>query len=169
MHSAHVRRYMMDGNVFPREWSAERIRQSQALFERRGVGTWRAYDKNTNELAGFCGFENSPGRPDPQLMYSMFGPFTGRGVATEMARASIVQARTQPGFAEIVADVDEINAAAVRVLEARVRTNRSPPGSPRQPDPASPRGQPLNHAGPSLGGCLCARSNGTLGASGACM
>jgi RimJ/RimL family protein N-acetyltransferase len=34
-----------------------------------------------------------------------------------MARAAIVQARTQPGFAEIVADVDEINAASVRVLE----------------------------------------------------
>jgi RimJ/RimL family protein N-acetyltransferase len=34
-----------------------------------------------------------------------------------MARASIAQARTQPSFAEIVADVDEINAASVRVLE----------------------------------------------------
>jgi RimJ/RimL family protein N-acetyltransferase len=52
----HVRRYMLDGNVFPREWSAERIRESQALFERRGVGTWLAYDRCTNELVGFCGF-----------------------------------------------------------------------------------------------------------------
>ncbi len=113
----HVRRYMMDGNVFPREWSAERIRQSQALFERHGVGTWLAYDKNTNDLVGFCGFETSLVRPDPQLMYAMFERFTGRGFATEMARASITQARTQPGFAEIAADVDEINAASVRVLE----------------------------------------------------
>jgi [ribosomal protein S5]-alanine N-acetyltransferase len=113
----HVRRYMMDGNAFPREWSAERIRESQALFERRGVGIWLAYDKGTNELVGFCGFGNVPGRPGPQLMYAMFEPFTGRGFATEMARASIAQARTRPGFAEIVADVDEINAASVRVLE----------------------------------------------------
>jgi len=113
----HVRRYMMDGNVFSREWSAERTRQSQALFERRGVGTWLAYDKNTNELVGFCGFETSSVRPDPHLMYAMFEHFTGRGFATEMARASIARARTQPGFAEIVADVDEINAASVRVLE----------------------------------------------------
>jgi RimJ/RimL family protein N-acetyltransferase len=43
--------------------------------------------------------------------------FTGRGFATEMARASIARARTEPGFAEIVADVDEINAASVRVVE----------------------------------------------------
>ena len=34
-----------------------------------------------------------------------------------MARASIAQARTPPGGVEIVADVDEINAASVRVLE----------------------------------------------------
>jgi RimJ/RimL family protein N-acetyltransferase len=113
----HVRRYMMDGNVFAREWSAERIRDSQALFERRGVGTWLAYERETNELVGFCGFENAAGRAEPQLVYAMFERFIGKGFATEMARAAIAQARTQPGFAEIVADVDEINAASVRVLE----------------------------------------------------
>ena len=25
----HIRRYMMDGELFPREWSEERVRQSQ--------------------------------------------------------------------------------------------------------------------------------------------
>jgi RimJ/RimL family protein N-acetyltransferase len=113
----HVRRYMMDGNVFPREWSAQRIRESQALFERRGVGIWLAFERSTNELVGFCGFENASGRPEPHLVYAVFERFTGKGFATEMARASIARARTQPGFAEIVADVDEINAASVRVLE----------------------------------------------------
>ena len=34
-----------------------------------------------------------------------------------MARASIAQARTPSGGLEIVADVDEINVASVRVLE----------------------------------------------------
>ena len=34
-----------------------------------------------------------------------------------MARAAILQARSQPGFDEIVADVDEVDAASVRVLE----------------------------------------------------
>jgi len=113
----HVRRYMMDGNVFPREWSAERMRQSQALFERRGVGIWLAHDRHTDELVGFCGFDDSSGRPEPQLVYALFERFTGRGLATEMARAAIAQARTQPGLDEIMADVDEINAASVRVLE----------------------------------------------------
>jgi ribosomal-protein-alanine N-acetyltransferase len=113
----HVRRYMMDGHVFPREWSEQRIRESQALFERRGVGIWLAYERSTDELVGFCGFLHLPSWPEPQLMYAMPARFGGRGFATEMARASIAHARTRPGFAEIVADVDEINVASVRVLE----------------------------------------------------
>ena len=113
----HIRRYMMDGNVFPREWSEQRVRDSRALFERRGVGIWLAYEKGTDELVGFCGFLVAPSFPEPQLLYAMTGPFSGRGFAMEMARVSIAQARTRPGFEEIVADVDEVNAASVRVLE----------------------------------------------------
>jgi ribosomal-protein-alanine N-acetyltransferase len=113
----HVRRYMMDGNLFPREWSEEQIRESRALFDRRTVGIWLAYEQSTNELVGFCGFRIAPSFPDPQLIYAMLERFTGRGLATEMARASIAQARTRSGFAEILADVDEVNTASVRVLE----------------------------------------------------
>jgi hypothetical protein len=36
----HVRRYLMDGELYPREWTEERIRESIALFERRGVGVY---------------------------------------------------------------------------------------------------------------------------------
>ncbi|MGH7965372.1 MAG: GNAT family N-acetyltransferase [Candidatus Binatia bacterium] len=114
----HVRRYLMDGNVFPRQWSEERIQDSQALFEQRGVGIWLVYDKTTNELVGFCGFmEILEIHPKPQLVYAMFERFCGRGYATEMARTAIAQARRQPGFVEILASVDEVNVASLRVLE----------------------------------------------------
>lgn len=114
----HVRRYLMDGNVFPREWSAERIRESEGLFERRGVGIWLVHDKTTDELVGFCGFLEIPSiHPEPQLVYALFERFCGRGYATEMARTSIAHARNQPGFAEILASVDEVNVASLRVLE----------------------------------------------------
>jgi [ribosomal protein S5]-alanine N-acetyltransferase len=114
----HVRRYLMDGNVFPREWSAERIRESQELFRRRGVGIWLARDKASHELVGFCGFLEMPQvHPDPQIVYAMFERFTSKGYAGEMARAAIAHARTQAGFEAIVAAVDEVNAASLRVLE----------------------------------------------------
>jgi RimJ/RimL family protein N-acetyltransferase len=113
-----IRRYMMDGQTFPREWSAGHIRASQALFERLGVGLWLAHDKQTDELVGFCGFLVLPEIHDgPELVYALRERFTGRGLATEMARASIAEARAHAAFGEIVASVDEINAPSVCVLE----------------------------------------------------
>jgi RimJ/RimL family protein N-acetyltransferase len=47
----------------------------------------------------------------------MFERFTGRGYATEMACASIAHARRRPGFEDIIAGVDEANAASLRLLE----------------------------------------------------
>jgi [ribosomal protein S5]-alanine N-acetyltransferase len=115
---AHVRRYLMDGNEFPPEWTAARIADSEALFRRRGVGLWLARERDGGQLVGFCGFLEVPElHPEPQLVYALFGAFTGRGYATEMARAAITWARAQPGFSEIMAGVDEVNAASVRLLE----------------------------------------------------
>ena len=115
---AHVRRYLMDGEVFPREWSEQRVRDSDALVERRGVGLWLAFDTASGELAGFCGFHVLPSvHYQPQLVYALIERFTGKGYATEMARASIEDARANAGFTEIVAGVDEVNAASMRVLE----------------------------------------------------
>ena len=107
----------VDGNVFAREWSEERVRESGALFEWRGVGIWLVYDKKTDDLVGFCGFLEIPSIQEPQLVYAMFERFTGRGYATEMARASIAQARRQPGFATVFAAADEVNVASFRILE----------------------------------------------------
>ena len=109
----HVRRFLMDGEMFPREWSEERVRDSDSLFEQRGVGLWLAYERRTEALVGFCGFLQIPSiHPEPQLVYALFERFTGTGYATEMARAAIAQARRQPEFGPIVASVDEANAAS---------------------------------------------------------
>ena len=115
---AHIRRYLFDGQVLPIEWSAEAIRASQSLFNRRGVGIWLVNHKSTEEIIGFCGFvEIATVQPDPQLVYAMFERFAGMGYATEMAVASIGEARKHEGFATIVASVDEVNTASLRVLE----------------------------------------------------
>jgi RimJ/RimL family protein N-acetyltransferase len=114
----HVRRYLMDGELLPREWTEQRVRDSAGLFERYGVGLWLAHQRETGDLVGFCGFLDMPSvHPQPQLVYAMFGRFTGQGYATEMARASIAEARRHSGFSTIAASVDEANVASVRVLE----------------------------------------------------
>jgi len=114
----HVRRYLTDGRLRPREWSAARIGESAELFVRRGVGLWLAHERTTGAPVGFCGFLEVPAQhPEPQLLYALRERFTGRGWATEMARTVIAHARTQPGFAEVVATVDGVNVASLRVLE----------------------------------------------------
>jgi RimJ/RimL family protein N-acetyltransferase len=76
-----VRRYLMDGNLFPQECSGERVRESEGLFERRGAGLWLVTDITTNELVGFCGFLEIPAiHLEPQLVYAMFERFSGKGV-----------------------------------------------------------------------------------------
>jgi RimJ/RimL family protein N-acetyltransferase len=113
----HVRRYLMDGNLFPREWSEERVRESQSLLGRRGVGLWLASEAATDELVGFCGLmEIASIDPEPQLVYALFERFSGKGFATEMARASIACARGR-GFTQLLASVDEVNAASCRILD----------------------------------------------------
>jgi [ribosomal protein S5]-alanine N-acetyltransferase len=115
---AHVRRYLMDGHIFPREWSEARIRDSEALFERRGMGLWLTHDRTSRALVGFCGFLEFPAiHPEPELVYALLERYACRGYATEMARASIAHARTRGGFHDIVTSVDEINTASLRILE----------------------------------------------------
>jgi RimJ/RimL family protein N-acetyltransferase len=114
----HVRRYLMDGNVFSREWSEARIRESVSLFERRGVGLWLVGERDTLQTVGFCGFLDFPHmHPEPQLVYALTQGFTGRGYATEMARACIAEARLHSGFDDIIAAVDDVNVASRAVLE----------------------------------------------------
>jgi ribosomal-protein-alanine N-acetyltransferase len=115
----HIRRYMMDGKIMPPEWSASHIRESQALFDRLGVGLWLAHDRATRGLIGFCGFLVLPEvDPTPELLYAVREPFVGRGLASEMARACIFEAQRRKAFHEgIVASADAVNAASVRVLE----------------------------------------------------
>ena len=113
----HVRRYLMDGEVMPREWSEQRVRDSEHMLASRGVGLALAFERKSGQLVGFCGFlvigtEGS----EPQLVYALLERFTGRGHATEMARAAIDHARAN-GFSEIIAGVDASNTASMRVLE----------------------------------------------------
>ena len=112
----HVRRFLLDGAVHPRAWSAERIADSRDLFARRGVGLWLARDAASGEVVGFCGFMESHPDAGPELVYALPSRWTGRGYATEMADAAIGVARAQPGFDEIVASVDTPNTASLRVL-----------------------------------------------------
>jgi [ribosomal protein S5]-alanine N-acetyltransferase len=113
----HVRRYLLDGELHPPEWTRDRITDSRALFQQRGVGIWLVTERASGEVVGFCGFlEIASIHPEPQLIYALLEKFSGKGYASEMARAAITHARAQKGFATIHASADAVNAGSVRIL-----------------------------------------------------
>jgi RimJ/RimL family protein N-acetyltransferase len=115
---AHVRRYLLDGQVLPRAWAEEQVSRSQALFTARGAGLWLARLADTGEVAGFTGLVDLGAAHGPELVYALPERFTGRGLAREMAAAVLAHlAAVDPGGA-VHASVDAVNGASVRVLEA---------------------------------------------------
>jgi RimJ/RimL family protein N-acetyltransferase len=112
----HVRRYLMDGEVLPVAWASEQIAASSARFERGALGLWLARPIGAETPIGFCGFLALPGTGlDNEQVYALAEAHTGRGLATEMARAMIARAPRQAG--PISASVDAVNTASVRILE----------------------------------------------------
>jgi RimJ/RimL family protein N-acetyltransferase len=111
----HVRRYLMDGQVLPREWAAAEIRASSDLFEVERVGLWLVRDDD--EVVGFCGFRvfETMG-PEPQLLYAFTERHTSKGLATAACRWMLELTR-ELGWTRVTAAVDAPNRASIRVLE----------------------------------------------------
>jgi RimJ/RimL family protein N-acetyltransferase len=118
----HVRRYLMDGQVLPREWSREQIDATSRDFAAHGVGLWLARDRalapsDPRAMIGFAGCLRLPGTGlGWELVYALREAHTGRGLACEMARGVIERARSV-GLEQVEASVDAVNLASVRILE----------------------------------------------------
>jgi [ribosomal protein S5]-alanine N-acetyltransferase len=115
---AHIKRYLLDGEDMTRDWAWAEILASSALFENQGVGIWLVFATAQGEPIGFCGFRVFPELgPEPHLLYALREEHTGKGYATEIARALVDQARDHAGLDRLITAVDEPNRASMRVLD----------------------------------------------------
>lgn len=115
---AHIKRYLLDGEDMTRDWARAEILASRERFDSQGIGIWLVFESAQGEPIGFCGFRVFPELgPEPHLLYALREEFTGKGYATEIARALVHQARTQAGLDRLITAVDEPNRASIRVLE----------------------------------------------------
>ena len=94
------------------------------LFEELGGGLWLLFRHDVDASAtsaeplGMCGFIRFlETGSEPQLVYALRPEHTGRGYATEAARAVIEQARDVLGLSRIISAADEPNVRSIRVLE----------------------------------------------------
>lgn len=115
--SESVRRFLFDGRVISPDESRSFVEASVGNFTRRGCGLWLAFERERGEVIGFAGFLFAEGEEAPGLIYGISSEHCEQGYATECGRAVLNYALGPPGAARVTADVDEPNAASVRVLE----------------------------------------------------
>lgn len=86
-------------------------------YEKNGFGLWAIVLKETNEAIGMCGLIKRDNLEDVDIGYALLPGFWSRGYAVEAARATKEYARDVIGLKRLVAIVDPLNEASIRVLE----------------------------------------------------
>lgn len=89
----------------------------------RGYGLWMIEDRETGSTAGWTGILNNVGWPEPELGWTVFEGFEGRGLAGEAARAARRHAADHFGIETPISLIDPRNhrsAALAERLGARI-------------------------------------------------
>jgi RimJ/RimL family protein N-acetyltransferase len=107
------------GGLRSREDSERFVDAIAEHWERRGFGLWVARERETGEFAGRGGLHavDVLGRAEVEVAYALLPPFWGRGLATELAAASVRVAFDELGLADLVAFALVDNRASQRVME----------------------------------------------------
>ena len=121
-----VRRFLFDGATLSAAEITAAIEDSARDFGRAGYGLWLIHEKVGTDLVGtdLVGTDlvGTAGlRPledlGLEIFYSLAPGSWGRGYATEAARAVLAHALGPLGLPEVLAEVDEGNAASIAVIE----------------------------------------------------
>jgi RimJ/RimL family protein N-acetyltransferase len=111
-----VRRFLFDGAALSSAEVTETIKESIGDFAAGGFGIWLIEEAGRPGLVGSAGL-----RPLEELgleiFYSLAPDSWGRGYATEAARAVLAHALGTLGLPQVLAEVDEGNAASVAVVK----------------------------------------------------
>src|SRR5258705_4502698 len=110
-----VMRYVADGKPAGSDVAEKALRSVIDHWRRHGFGRWAAEDKQTRQFVGFGGLRSLFGMPE---VVSHFAPtHWGKGLATELARASLRYGFEEHHFERIVAIAKPENTASIHVME----------------------------------------------------
>jgi RimJ/RimL family protein N-acetyltransferase len=110
-----VLRYVGDGKPVNREETDKALKSIIKHWNTHGFGRWAAVDKNTLEFVGLGGLRSLLGTPE--VVYHLAKAHWGKGVATELARASLRFGFEEHRFERIVAIAKPDNSASIHVME----------------------------------------------------
>ena len=112
---AEVMRYVAKGVPITREESETALHSIIQHWNDHGFGRWVVIDKETQAFAGYGGLRSMMGTPE--VVYHLAKAYWGRGLATEIARASLRFGFDEHRFDRIIAIAKPENAASIHVME----------------------------------------------------
>jgi RimJ/RimL family protein N-acetyltransferase len=110
-----VMRYVADGKPAGRDVADKALTSVIDHWGRYGFGRWAAEDKATCNFVGFGGLRSLFGLPE--VVYHFTPPHWGKGLATELAHASLRYGFEEHQFERIVAIAKPENTASIHVME----------------------------------------------------
>jgi RimJ/RimL family protein N-acetyltransferase len=111
-----VLRFLFDGAALSAAEVAETIEESTGDFAARGFGIWLIEHGSGAGLVGTAGLRPLE-ESGLEIFYSLAPGAWGHGYATEAARAVVEYGLGPLGLPEVLAEVDEGNAASVAVVK----------------------------------------------------
>jgi [ribosomal protein S5]-alanine N-acetyltransferase len=111
-----VRRFLFDGAALSAAEVTETIEESVRDFAAAGYGIWIIHEEGQTELVGTAGLRSLEDL-GLEIFYSLAPGSWGHGYATEAALAVVEHALGSLGLPEVLAEVDEGNAASVAVVK----------------------------------------------------
>jgi len=110
-----VMRYVGDGLPVSREETERALKSIILHWQTHGFGRWAVVDRKTREFVGFGGLRSLFGMPE--VVYHLASAHWGKGLATELARASLRFGFKVHQFERIVAITKPLNAKSIHVME----------------------------------------------------
>jgi RimJ/RimL family protein N-acetyltransferase len=110
-----VMKYVGDGRPATRGEAEVALKSIIRHWETQGFGRWAAVDKETQEFVGFGGLRSL--FEEPEVVYHFARAHWGKGLATELAKASLRYGFDENHFDQILAIAKPQNAASIHVME----------------------------------------------------
>lgn len=112
-----VRKYLCDDRIWSMEQIDEMLTENKMFLQEQKWGLWSIEIKGDRDIIGFAGLWYFFEEQQPQLVYALLRDATGRGYATEAARAIIEYSFDELGYTYLVASTDRPNLKSQQVAE----------------------------------------------------